>query len=504
MITKTDYVIFRSCPRAYYYQLHDPKQAKPTDEVTQKRIDEGKVVGSFAHLYFANTVKVKDNPNVVNIKNQVEVTKKLLPTSNYIAEASFQFDDLFCAVDILAKNGSGYDIYEVKASTDVYGHLKDYAPDVAFQKYVLELCGLEIKNCYILYLNPDFVKHGDIDAKQLLVPYQLNALHEELKKPDKILNLFKTECELVAANVSAMRNVKNLPEYGKCGRDCPFFAFCHKDLPANNVTDINHIKLDKAHKWIKDNIITFDDALGKKEDELNNYQKIQIKTTLGKYPSPFVNKTLLKKFLDKLTYPLYHLDFETMNEAIPEFDGVGPYKQVPFQYSLHIESSPGVIKEHKEYLGKKLDCAQELVKQLCDQIPDNVMVIAYNMKFEKMVLKDLANRFPDDAKHLMAIHDNMVDLFEPFAQGVYYNAKQGRSTSIKYVMPALCPQREKAYKDLKVVHNGGEALAMFPKMVNEMCGKQFEETYKGMLAYCEQDTLSMVDVLNALWKIVKE
>lgn len=238
MITKTDYVTFRSCKRAYYYQLHDPKQAKPTDEVAQKRIDEGKLVGNYAHLFFANTVKVKDNPDVVNISNQVAITKKLLATNNYIAEASFQFDDLFCAVDILAKNGNGYDIYEVKASTDACKHLAEYAPDVAFQKYVLELCGLEIKNCYILHLNPNYIRHGDIDVKQLLVPYQLNAMHEELKKKDKVKTLFEQEYELVASTITQMRRLNKLPTYGSCGKDCDFYQFCHANLPKPNVLNL--------------------------------------------------------------------------------------------------------------------------------------------------------------------------------------------------------------------------------------------------------------------------
>lgn len=239
MITKTDYVTFRSCPRAYYYQLHDPKQAKPTDEVAQKRIDEGKLVGNYAHLFFANTVKVKANADVVNMANQVAITKKLLLTSNYIAEASFQFDDLFCAVDILAKNGNGYDIYEVKASTDAYKHLAEYTPDVAFQKYVLELCGLEIKNCYILQLNPDYIRQGEINVNEMLTPYQLNASHPELKKQEKVMEMFNDECQLVPSTIAQMRQLAKLPSYGNCDKSCDFYEFCHKDLPQPNVLDLS-------------------------------------------------------------------------------------------------------------------------------------------------------------------------------------------------------------------------------------------------------------------------
>lgn len=239
MITKSHYVTFRSCPRAYYYQLHNSNQAKPDDELTKKRIDEGKLVGNYAHLYFNNTVKVKDNPDVVDIANQVAITKNLLTTSNYIAEASFQFDDLFCAVDILAKNGSGYDIYEVKASTDAYKHRNEYIADVAFQKYVLELCGLEVRNCYILHLNPDYIRNGDIEINKMLIPYHLNGLHEELKDSQKILKLFQEEYELVPAGIKQMRQLAKLPNYGNCDKGCEFYDWCHNNLPQPNVLNLS-------------------------------------------------------------------------------------------------------------------------------------------------------------------------------------------------------------------------------------------------------------------------
>lgn len=507
MITKSHYVTFRSCPRAYYYQLHNKLEAKPTDEVAQKRIDEGKLVGNYAHLYFANTIKVKANPDVVDIEKQVAITKKLLPTSNYLAEASFQFEDLFCAVDILAKNGDGYDIYEVKASTDAYKHLNQYLSDVAFQKYVLELCGLEIKNCYILHLNPNYVRNGKVEAKDLLTPYQLNANHEELKNKEKVKEAFKEEYELVASCVAKMRQLNKLPTYGNC-KNCDFYEFCHKDLPQPNVLDLCGIWASKAHAMIEHGIITFDQVLANKERlsefkvKLNHYQMIQMEAHLSKDNKPYVNKDIINHFFQSLKFPIYHLDFETMNEAVPPFDGVGCYQQIPFQYSLHIQESPNGKTIHKEFLGNKLDSEYELAKQLCKDIPLDVTSMSYNMAFEKKVLKHLAQRFPDLSDYLMNIHDHMVDLLVPFRDCCFYSIKQNGSNSIKQVMPAICPHMEEAYHNLPLVHNGGQALAMFPKML-KMSGKELATTRQGMLEYCKLDTLSMVEVLNALWKLVK-
>jgi len=51
-----------------------------------------------------------------------------------IYEAAFSHDDVFVKVDILHKGRKGWDIYEVKSSTE----LKDvYVPDAAIQYHVL-------------------------------------------------------------------------------------------------------------------------------------------------------------------------------------------------------------------------------------------------------------------------------------------------------------------------------------------------------------------------------
>ena len=67
------------------------------------------------------------------------------------AEASFSYKGWFCSVDILARNTDGsYDIYEVKSSkpdkptnNNPRGLKKDHLIDVAYQRYVLQKCGLK-------------------------------------------------------------------------------------------------------------------------------------------------------------------------------------------------------------------------------------------------------------------------------------------------------------------------------------------------------------------------
>ena len=54
----------------------------------------------------------------------------------------------------------------------------------------------------------------------------------------------------------------------------------------------------------------------------------------------------LDEELSGLKYPLYFMDFETVNPAIPRFPGMRPYDQLPFQWSVHVQREPGAEPEH--------------------------------------------------------------------------------------------------------------------------------------------------------------
>jgi hypothetical protein len=217
-----------------------------------------------------------------------------------------------------------------------------------------------------------------------------------------------------------------------------------------------------------------------------------------------VNKKEVKKFLDTLTYPLYFLDFETMQLAIPEFIGTKPFAQIPFQYSLHyIEKEGGELK-HKEFLAESgTDPRRAIAERLCEDIPMNVCVTAYSKRFECERLKELAYAFPDLAEHLLNIKDNIKDLLEPFQSGYYYNKAMGGSFSIKSVLPAIFPDDPALnYKNLEQIHNGGEAMSIFPK-IKDMPKEEQESTRHNLLKYCELDTYAMVKVWEELRRVVE-
>ncbi|OCL90836.1 DUF2779 domain-containing protein [Arcobacter porcinus] len=227
-----------------------------------------------------------------------------------------------------------------------------------------------------------------------------------------------------------------------------------------NKFDISRLKSQKKFELYQNGILEFSQITDLYSFSIS--QQIQIESE--RQNRTIINKEGIKEFDKSLSYPIYHLDFETFQQAIPEFKGVSPYSQIPFQYSLHIEHEDGRL-EHKEFLAKDgVDPREEIAKRLVEDIPSNVTVLAYNMGFEKGVIRKLANLFEQYSHGLMAIHDNCKDLMIPFQNKDYYHPNMKGSYSIKYVLPSLVPEFENAYKELDLIHNGGEAMEAFANL----------------------------------------
>ena len=94
--------------------------------------------------------------------------------------------------------------------------------------------------------------------------------------------------------------------------------------------------------------------------------------------------------------------------------------------------------------------------------------------------------------------ENIIDLLVPFQSGWYYNRAMGGSFSIKSVLPALFPDDPSLdYHNLEGVHNGGEAMTIFP-IIKDMLPEEQQIARQNLLKYCELDTYAMVKVWEAL------
>ena len=503
-LSKSRYTAFCQCPKLLWLKVYKPDEA-PEDEGLKARFEKGNVVGDLAMGLFGDYKEAHaEKPDgSLDLGKMVEQTRQWMEEGiENIAEASFALEGHYCAVDILWKTPGGWAIYEVKSSSfpEFEGQeakLEKYAPDIAYQKWVLTQCGVHVTDTYLVCLNSDYVRQGELDLQKLFVIIDMKELveNEYLKVPaqvSKALTVLRREDE---PDIDLSEHC--MKPYG-----CAFLDYCKRQhgVPEDEPTvfDLYRMNFAKKLEHYHAGRITFEDL---RSQELSDKQQMQVECTLNQTEHIDVNG--IREFLDSLSYPLYFLDFETMQQPVPQYDGQRPYQQITFQYSLHIKSSSTADYEHREFLAPSdgSDPRRSLAEQLCKDIPMNVCTLAYNKGFECGRIKELASLYPDLAVHLLNIHEHIKDLLTPFQSGYYYVPAMGGSFSIKSVLPALFPNEPTLnYHNLDLrCQNGGDAMTVFPR-IQFMEPEEAAASREALLRYCELDTWAMVKV----WEKLKE
>ena len=507
-LSKSRYTAFCQCPKNLWLKVYKPNEAT-IDAGVEARFAQGNIVGDLAmgllgDFKEAHAEKADGN---LDLSKMVEQTRQWMDEGmENICEASFICEGGYCAVDILRKTADGWAIYEVKSTSfpefnGQEARLEKYAPDIAYQKWILEQCGVNVTDTYLVCLNSDYVRHGALDVKQLFVVNDMKEMveNEYLKVQARVSQAMK----IINSEQEPDMDISEccMKPYG-----CAFWEYCKRrhGVPSPSVFDIYggkgrggftfKKKLDCYHQGL----VSFEDL---RSTDIGPIQNMQIEAALT--DKEYINTEGIRKFLNKLSFPLYFLDFETMQDAVPQYDGAKVYGQITFQYSLHIKESETAKYEHRKFLAPSdgSDPRRPLAEQLCKDIPMDVCTLAYNKMFECGRIRELAALYPDLAPYLLNIADHIVDLIDPFRAGDYYVPAMGGSFSIKSVLPALFPDEPSLnYHNLdERCQHGGDAMTIFPR-IKDMAPDEADATRQALLNYCKLDTWAMVKV----WEKLKE
>ena len=509
-ISKSGYVsASERCDKYAWLEAHMPDKKAPVDEFTQSLFDNGHKVGQLAKEYLGVEVDVTVHKEDSSINNEAmlrETAKHMKLGTKVLAEASFRYDGCFCSVDILVRNDDGtYDLYEVKSSKEK--ELLDdgtrpiepkYLKDAAYQRYVLENCGLALKHVYLLLLSRDYVRGKTLE------------LNKYFAKTDVTSKTATMQSE-VAAKIAELRSVvphTTEPATVFCEgcNKCPYWDYCSRHVPSPSPFDIRGLHFDTKCQLYAEGVSFFDIP---KKKKLGAFAQRQI-AYYNRPSDHYIDKAAIKAFLNKLSYPLYSLDFETYQATVPEYEGMRPGEAVPFQYSLHIMKKPdgdytegGADLEEHHFLDiSGNDPRRAIAESLVQNIPYGACVVAWNKSVESGVVNKLADLFPDLKDHLQSF--SYEDPSEVFRKGDYYAAAMGNRYSIKYVAPALYPNDPSMnYKNLEGdVHNGAQAMAAI-SMSSQMTDEEVAKLRHDLEIYCALDTMAVVKILKKLYEVVK-
>ncbi len=481
-LSKSRFLAGLQCHLRLWYECFERRLATPPDLATQALFDTGHEVGRLAQQRYPRGVLVKWGH--LHADKAVAETKQLIANWEVPAlyEAAFEHQGVLIRADILKREDDGFELIEVKASTRVK---EVHLPDVAVQLWVLRWAGVNVRRGGVLLLNKNYVYDGEfLDVDQL---FQFHDLTEDLEPMlDDVEGQLQTFRELVAGGPPQIAPGPHcFTPY-----ECPFYAHCTRDmevpvypvlelprlnqkrlaeLEAAGITDVREVPedfpLSPLQALVRQSVLTGED---------------RVHGDLG-------------AALDSVTYPVHHLDFETVGPAIPRYAGTRPYDPVAFQFSVHTQHEDGTV-THAEYLHtEESDPRPPLAKALLAALGDEGSICVYT-DYEVKVIRQLADALPEFAPALLALLDRIWDL-HPVVKNNYYHPEFRGSFSIKKVLPAVVP--DMSYEDLEI-SEGGMASISYEQALRSDDWVERENTFRALREYCAQDTLAMVELRRVL------
>lgn len=482
-LSKSLFIKGLQCIKALYLDRYHPELKDRVTEAQQRIFDSGTQVGLIARDHLPGGVEIPYDG--FTLQEQIEKTAAAIKQgATTIYEAAFEHEGLFMKADILSRDSRGWNLYEVKSATQV----KDvHIDDLAFQYYVLTAAGIHPASASLVHLNNLYVRNGAIDVRGLFVIEDLTGL-------------VKDRHTAVAYKIERLREALSgdAPDIDigiHCDDPypCDFRGHCWQHIPEDSVFDLKQRGARPFDLYSQGIILLKNVPL----HLVSGSQLMQLEAFLNR--KEYVDLREVKNFLDTLWYPLYFLDFETFMPAIPPYNGLRPYQQVPFQYSLHYIEREGADLGHHEFLAEaNADPRLQLANKLVDQIPEDACIVAYNAGFEAGRIRELADFFPQYRMRLLRIINNLRDLMIPFRKGHIYHWQMKGSYSQKAVLPVLVP--DLCYQGMEVA-DGGMAMDAYARMCS--CGDQDEigRIRKALLEYCKLDTLGMVRIVGSMKEI---
>lgn len=475
ILTKSDFLSYCVCPKDFWLRKNRPDiYQKP--ELTlffQKLIREGYEVEKYAKDLFVD----KEN---VEFQKQFQVDEGL--NSNGVK--------FYAEVDVFEKLEEKElavgNIYEVKSSSEIKTDLQhNHIKDITFQVVTAERSGIKINKAFIVHVNKEYVRNGEINPFELLVV-------------EDVTNRVNDEKEQVSLMMDEALKIMNKQDvdiskcdclYKSAGQRCDSFKVLNPTVPEYSVQQIFQGK--KIKELVDDGI--FDPKNVPEDFEMTERQKDKV--YLQKIGKPNIEVQNIKEILGKFQYPLYFFDYESVNKPVPPLDGYKTNQHLVFQYSLHKLNEDGSLK-HFEYLAEDMiNSTKGLVEQLKDNIGPIGTVIVWHDTFEKGRNRELGQIHPETKEFFKDVNNRIFDLKIIFQKNYLHPDFKG-SASIKKVLPVLLP--ELSYKNLNI-QDGTMAMTEWERMVSSDISKEEKkEIRSNLLKYCELDTFAMVEIFKLI------
>jgi len=484
VLSKSKIIAYRQCPKRLWLEIHRPELRD--DSASQHVFAIGNQVSDIAQeIYNTDGTGVFIDINEIGWPEAFARSESLLKDGKHIIfEAAMRTKGALALADVMTPHTDDgelqWDMVEVKSAASVKAYHRD---DIAVQSFIATSTGVSLSSVSLAHIDTSYIYPGGGDYSGLLIEADLTE--EAISRHDEVKQW------LAGAHTTAAMQAE--PDictgaHCSCPFSCPFIAHCQSQEPQPEVPTTCLPNFRKKQQLTDQGITELRDV----PDSMLNPTQIMVKehTLAG---TTYFDPVGAAQDLAQATVPgapHYFLDFETSNSAIPHWQGTRPYQQIPFQFSLHTLQPDGTLDQETFLDLTGNDPRRGFAEALVRTCGNTGPVFVYNASFEKTVIRREAEAFPDLADALNAIIERIVDLL-PIAQQYYYHPSQNGSWSIKYVLPAICPDLD--YSALDGVQDGYMAIAAYQEAIApDTTPERNAEIYRQLHEYCELDTLAMV------------
>jgi hypothetical protein len=477
-LSKTTALAGLQCHKRLWWQIHDPgAEELQASEVAQWRMHDGARVGEIARAYVPGGHLVDRRGR--SVPALLAETRAALQTNvPVIYEGAFLASGTLVYTDILERVDGGWSLIEVKATSSVSE--AEHIPDITVQACVLRASGVPVVRYELMHLNRG-CRHPDLS--NLFAREDVTAqVHERIDATDRQL--------VEQVRIARETAVPSVATGAHCSKptDCPFMQRCWAPLPDHHVSTLYRIGK-QADGFVASGWTTIPELPESvKLTAIAARQRRAVRDGIV-----VVEKDALLTALARVDRPVAHLDFETVQPAIPLWPGCRPYDQVPVQLSCHVVDESGTTRHHAWLFDGEGDPRPDAAVAILDACRGARTVTAYYAQFEQACIKLVAQACPEHATELLAIADAIVDLL-PIVRDHVYHPAFGGSFSLKKVLPALVP--ELTYEGLAIAE-GMTAQVQLSRMILDrgaMSDEERRELRGHLLKYCELDTQAMVSL----------
>lgn len=475
-ISKNLFLKTLECP-VYAWHLYRgliPKDSSISDEFL---VMEAKNIHNMAKLLFKDGIQVSGSFEECLQKTKELVQNKSIRT---IFEPVFEYNGFVAKADILHRTENNlWELIEVKSGNK---WKNKYISDTAYISLIATKTIPSISKATLYLLSKDFRLGNSIEE----LFNKVDCSFEVFTKAEDYSILLDTVKDILFAEKPKTKKLK-MP----C-KNCTLFKHCTGEGIEYHIFDLPRLSQLVFEKLCENKIYEIKNL--PEDIELTQMQKVVKDCVINDkiYVSPS-----LKAELEKIVFPCYYLDFESVMTIYPLYNNIAPHTQILTQYSIHKCDKIENITDHFEYIADhKQDCRKQISKKLIEILGTQGSIITYSSA-EKQIIDKLALLYPELSEQLRAITDRIVD-FEQILRTNYYDKHFHGRTSIKKVLPVMIPQMN--YNELEI-GEGGVALSAFAYMAMGLYDdEKVKETKQNLLKYCEQDTLALVEMHKFLYE----